>query len=864
MGLADVQKPLSTVFSASKAAKGVPLFGSRHASPEKVTSKIHVAEDEPHSPTTKVYKNKNTDSGYHGLTEDEMEVDQDGKSSNEQQVQSDEIELPTTGNNGSDVQTEDRSTTDRSFHSAREDVTRTGVLEPGLPKPSKDEQLDPVQQSASEPQVPSHVEDEEFEDKDLADDLAVSETHSPSQGSSPAQPLIRKSSLTFAALPPRPPLTKKSIGARSSQAGHHEQRASVHQSTFLGRITGSKSVGGSRLFQNDTESGNTLDVAEAPAIEGQESESQSTVTKLHSKSSTQRLHEQINQLGTSQSHRPTKSNAVAGTRPSVIKSTHDKPAAAIAEALPPTDNPSRPTKNGQTHVQVDEEEEDWIQSPKMAAKAPERPVLPKNNTTDVMEGIGYHKPEDDQIQGAQRNLTTNTKVSSPLPQTVPHKPEGAQFRVASDSRTASPGIYSSYDGVRTFDGEEPKNRPHIASTTPIGSPFANRHPDGPLSASKSKLQSIMKTARGLFSSSAGVSAQAKMETLQNEILESTRPLDHFTDQDEPNEPFAQADTNEATAMSEAEASDEGNWTTYPSAPKTRSSTEKEKRKQQEDAQGHRSTQNAPAADAAASLRSKNELHTRPNAKPMNPAQPAKRPLRHSPRKAQVPESHSDAPQIQEAHGAPDVPPAQAQGRPAQNQRSKEPRRPIRPNKDNASKSKPQPVAIRVGMPSAHRMPLNNGVLSSTLSESLPPPQPKQPALNKKPSLQSSTSNSNLKSSVNSSAPKPPALLAAERKKKQVCLLFRGSNTVCADKVPGRERSPAKVGAETRYRKKASRSARGVKATGAVSASRGREAARTGEGRRGGGSQEERATAGDGKETCRCCKERSATDAAKSS
>ncbi|KAL9055929.1 MAG: hypothetical protein Q9162_003225 [Coniocarpon cinnabarinum] len=50
------------------------------------------------------------------------------------------------------------------------------------------------------------------------------------------------------------------------------------------------------------------------------------------------------------------------------------------------------------------------------------------------------------------------------------------------------------------------------STTPVGSPY-RWNADGPLSASKAKFQSFLRSAKGMFASSAATSAQAKMEAM---------------------------------------------------------------------------------------------------------------------------------------------------------------------------------------------------------------------------------------------------------------------------------------------------------------------------------------------------------------
>ena len=54
-------------------------------------------------------------------------------------------------------------------------------------------------------------------------------------------------------------------------------------------------------------------------------------------------------------------------------------------------------------------------------------------------------------------------------------------------------------------------------------PWPAQPPDGPLSASKARITSILKSARGMMARSAGASAQAKMETFSPRMSPSRRP-----------------------------------------------------------------------------------------------------------------------------------------------------------------------------------------------------------------------------------------------------------------------------------------------------------------------------------------------------
>lgn len=209
----------------------------------------------------------------------------------------------------------------------------------------------------------------------------------------------------------------------------------------------------------------------------------------------------------------------------------------------------------------------------------------------------------------------------------------------------------------------------------------------PISASKSKLQSIMKTARGLFTSSAGVSAEAKMEAL------TPQRLAHVT---------------KAREQAQGKA-DGGSNVNSPQSMRTRG--------QAKGQMEHRSHLNSP-----------HSVRTRGKALGQTEIDSNSK----SPISTQIHDRPQERPEVEIFTGNDDMvltqnpPPARS----SQPQQPKNLRRPVKPAKETASKPKPQPVAIRVGTLS-QRIPLSNAALSSTLQDSLAPPQPKQPGLAKK-------------------------------------------------------------------------------------------------------------------------------------
>ena len=295
----------------------------------------------------------------------------------------------------------------------------------------------------------------------------------------------------------------------------------------------------------------------------------------------------------------------------------------------------------------------------------------------------------------------------------------------------------------------------VSAATPSETPATKRNVDGPISASKSKLQSIMKTARGLFTSSAGVSAQAKIEALSSPTTRSRGKL-------------------QENLAGKGRSGDEDQTPKQPEGRKTRSSTEKEeKRKQQEAVIQDKEHDEKLASESQHDKLDQSAYHGKDSQmeeRELRTTQPG-RPTRQSPRrlqkqpevKAVTDEDENRSSNVNGIASGHQMGPPQAQ--PSQLQKPKELRRPVKPAKEAASKPKPQ--TIRVGALSQQRIPLSNAAISSSLQESLPPAQAGRPGLVKKAinaSIQTSASNTSLKSSTSS---KPKALIAAERKKEQV-------------------------------------------------------------------------------------------------
>lgn len=276
-------------------------------------------------------------------------------------------------------------------------------------------------------------------------------------------------------------------------------------------------------------------------------------------------------------------------------------------------------------------------------------------------------------------------------------------------------------------------------TTPVGSP---ERQDGPLSASKLKLQSIMRSAKSLFSSSGGASEAARVGT---------------SSPDEPRVARNRANTHTAGASHEQPPTQLSSPAKQ--ARRTRSSTEREERRKQQELEDPREAEQSKAREQEKQKAAPAQDNTlvEPDARPASP----KRLPRPQKQATKDPESAGAGFKSTAPHVTSQQPP-----RPAD-------RRPVKPTRETAQKPKPQPVSIRVGSALSRQMPLAASSLSSSVQESNPPAPPsasasKQQTIKKKPSnssLHTAPSNSSFKSSASSQSQRK-AQLANERKKEQ--------------------------------------------------------------------------------------------------
>ena len=777
-----------------------------------------------------VERNKaNFDSGYHGMSEDDMVIEEPQKvveaieDIHEAHIEVDHMEVDLIGVQDVHVErvSEAGVTTEGSFQSAQEvvmqgdgtmgahenvdDMEDIEVVGDANPSSIAFEQIE-AHQLPTEPAMGEPIATLLEDDKDslVEEGQESNALPSPSEGSSPVRALVRKSSLTFASLPAREPLaTKKSIGARVSRTSHLDQGkvAPAARNSYFGRYTGGKSLGNARRQgpADEDEGTDQMDVDEIskPTFSREESDGEGKMAMLHNKSSTQRLHDRINLLGQKQPARPAKSVVAPVVAPNLPSTQPAYPELPIfgQEEISSKSQTSPDERPSEAVVLLVDDDDEWIkprsQQPELSNKSP----TVKNSSIDILDNIrSKDNAIDTVILMAMKNGTTQKEPSQdgvgqspgPLRRSPRHQKSISASPIESPIQSTSQQLAGHKKAISISNPVLPS----MPSTTPAGSPTSKSHHDGPLNASKSKLQSIMRSARGLFTSSAGVSAQAKMETLSPSSL-------RLRGQPQQDLPSRNAVGTSGLSKMMYPNLRNGSQTSIISSSsnqgevrKIRSSTEKEERRREKDEKDRQrmesdldrareqERQKAAKNNDQRSTSANSATSTLPGAVQAM-AQKVLQPVRQSPRRlppsneqqttmAEMealtkPEDNTEHPQIMGPPAAPQ------QKQLSKIQRPKEPKRPIKPAKEVVPKPKPQPVAIRVGTLS-QRIPLTNAALSSSLQDSLPPTKSQQTTVFKKgsnASIQTSASTSGLKSSTSSMPQKPKALLAAERKREQV-------------------------------------------------------------------------------------------------
>lgn len=614
-------------------------------------------------------------------------------------VQISDASSDAAGHDIDDTEDGEHRTTEGSFHSAKEDQTAKIT---GLEASTRDRSPENTATGAQE-----SVENKSSKDQQPEPDF--DEIGSPSDESTPDRPLVRKSSLTFASLPAREPM-KTSIGGRVSRTSHVEQSRLPQPNHYS-----SRQVVKSNQFEQKSAQTKNLDVPMKDLVDEDEedenveilghddSDEDIQIAKNHSKSSTQRLHEKIDMLGKAPPPRPSKSI----------------PSATALGSMKQTEDMEQAERTDDQAPMPQDDDDDWIKpltSPNAARSSPAKGMTANSEHDSDEDEFDIRAPE---LIAHEERMRSPVRMSPGPGRMMPgygHAKSASTATLASPAKSAMAPPPSPAKSMSI-------SHPSYPTTTPQGSP--KRYLD--LSASKSKLQSIMKTAKGLFTTSASVSAAAKLETLSPnavKIAANAMPgmypnLDSlFRDKPLPASPPKESR-------------------------KTRGSTEKER----EEKRKEKDTQLRQRMDEQLEQAREKERQkaTEKNARSNKIEQQATFPSPERPTEGQTQQEMAE--------------PAQP---------ARKPSRPVRPatREPPVNKAKPVPVSIRVGTLS-QRMPPNSGHGAPSTQEVLSA-EPKRPGLNKKAStasLQSTTTNT-LKSSVHGQPPKPRALLAAERKREQ--------------------------------------------------------------------------------------------------
>jgi hypothetical protein len=385
---------------------------------------------------------------------------------------------------------------------------------------------------------------------DVDDQMDMDEdVRSPSEHSSPVKALVRKSSLTFASLPAREPLlAKKSMGNRVSRTSHID--TSKGRNSQMGRYTGGKSLGGSQLAHpSEMHHDDDEDLEDArPAIRREESET----TKIHNKTSTQRLFERINML---------KQQNEAPKRVSQNILSHSSQPQSSSSAQPKEDvapvhmsQPAYPSLPFAAPAQEDDDD-DWISPVRTVAPAPAptRPAFSKSHTVD-------------------------TRLS-------PAKPAPSKLISVSN----------------------PDLSMVAESTTPVGSPAGRKYMDGPLSASKAKFYSALRAAKEKIIGSSATSAQVKLDALvESPMRPKLQPVDSSDDIFGSPKRVEKAGLFSGLRSPSKESNKSTRIARMPGSPvkedsrRTRSSTERQKQKDKE-------TQDRETKDAKQKQRAEDKL-----------------------------------------------------------------------------------------------------------------------------------------------------------------------------------------------------------------------------------------------------------------
>ncbi|KAI1327156.1 hypothetical protein F5Y16DRAFT_205129 [Xylariaceae sp. FL0255] len=830
----ETRIPLSNIFSSTPKGGPNPFAISNNV--RSNTPRIKIAVDPQPSPSPpkvmnaaghakpvsppkpKVSKKPESmmDSGYHGSqSQDAMDVDEPTQPfSSPGSTQPGHVAFhisPTSEETRSPQQHIDPTNTSTqcftahigsAISPAKKAMLHESTTPAGSPHPRADTSND-AEESATPGNGPEDMDHDALDAAvDEPENILDEPMRSPSDGSSPIRPIVRKNSLNFASLPKREPITHKSIGNRVSRTSHLDQNRTSHY-----RPTGGKSLGQANHDLTDDEN-DEMDVENFPGPPKTQLQAELDTTATHNKTYTQRLQDQINKLGKSQATVPqVLKTAIEPTtsQPPAVAAALQQPAPTVEESSPP-----KKTTNTPGAFPEEDDDDDWIQplgSPDDASnfRSP-RPGLPKSYSTDVMEGVSGKQTVSEQDFGiAQARPQTGHSISPQRPP-VPEKSTSAFGHHKSMSVPVLPMLDQDQDNGNTLKKPISVSNPALATVSEDGRPTTPKSPsrgfnNSPLKQVKNKLSSILKSSRGLLASSAAISAEGKSSLLSPSTTRLGLHLGLSTETlGSPLRQEAQPTYPDLSRqISESQTSGGTNSPTRAEGKRTRASLEKEKaeekRKKEEAKEARRLAEQTEKLEKArekerekarvfseeqerVAAQEKQLASQKEQEKRTAMATPGNIPraTRASPRKAKA-QITSDiemsdtlvsedkmADDIEMTDATISMPPPSVprSALPSSAMKAREIKRPVRPAKEPAGKAKQAPTVIRVNMGSQHpQFHPSNSVLASNLHDTLSQPQLKSKA--SQPSLQTKASLQSLKSSTSSSG-RPKALEAAARRK----------------------------------------------------------------------------------------------------
>lgn len=659
-----------------------------------------------------------------------------------------------------------------------------------------------LEETVAEPALGNPAEDDEVADV----------TRSPSEGSSPIRPLIRKSSLNFASLPAREPMaSNKSLGARVSRTSHIDQP----RTSFYPRPTGGKSLGIRQEKRGDDHEAMDIDEDDMAGTSSKES-----TFATHSKTYTQRLQDQISMLGKSQPGGPRLSKSIAslvGTQ-KAVSNNQSQVSQTTRMDIEIDQTPPRKQQVAKTPGAFpQDDEDDWIAPPttNQAAMQSPRPAIAKSYTADVMEGLhGKNTVGGAEFVALQHPSEPGGSESPPNPPA--NKPELAPS-AAGHIKSASVDLSNHKYLTETSDSNLRKivsaSNPVSVSTQqndidePPKSP-SRTFRESPLKHSalkqvKNKFSSILKNSKGLLASSAAISAEGKASLVNSPSTarlekEPTNSTDSMRAGKEPELLYPdltrQASWDSQPAPTSSSPSRSNGRRTRASAERDRKEQkqkgredkeaahianqmdklEKEREKEREKARVFSKEQERIAAEKQLAAQKEREKAMRTPA-----PKEAPKATRSSPRKAKTQQEAdtraatkmADGPTDQDTEMT-DAPASKAapasipRPTPGSSLRNQEIKRPSRPT--TATKPRQAPTLIRVNTSSQNTgFHPSNSILAATLENTLGPSQQQIKGKNSQPTLQNKTSQQSFNSSVNSTTGRPKALdLAAKRKQQE--------------------------------------------------------------------------------------------------